>query len=67
MQHLSAAGTSGHRALYLLFASLISEYNQTPGPRISKIEVSEHLCNISTWCPLYQADLPSIIRMHLTI
>lgn len=60
-QHISAAGISGHRALYLLFASVISEYNQTPGPQNLRIEVPEHLCNLSTLRPLYQADLPSMI------
>lgn len=66
-QHISAAGISGHRALYLLFASVISEYNQTPGWKNSRIEVPEHLCNLSTLCPLYQADLPSMILMPLTM
>lgn len=65
-QHVSAAGISGHKALYLLFASVISEYNQTPGWQNSRIEVPEHLCNLSTLCPLYQADLPSMILMPLT-
>lgn len=60
-QHITAAGISGHRALYLHFASVISEYNQTPGLQNSRIEVPEHLCNLSTLCPLYQADLPSMI------
>lgn len=65
-QHISAAGISGHRALYLLFASVLSEYNQTPGWQNSRIEVPEHLCNLSTPCPLYQADLPSMLLMPLT-
>lgn len=65
-QHISAAGISGHRALYLLFASVLSEYNQTPGWQNSRIEVPEHLCNLSTLSPLYQADLPSMLLMPLT-
>lgn len=51
-QHISAAGISGHRALYLLFASLISESNHTLGLQISEIEVPEHLCNLSICVPL---------------
>lgn len=63
-QRISAEGIYGHRALYLLFASVISEYNQTLGLQNSRTEIPEHLCNLSTVSPLsswsfkHDADAP---------
>lgn len=51
-QSIYAAGISGHRAPYLLFALAISEYIQTPRLLNSRTEVPEHLCNLPSLCPL---------------
>lgn len=70
-QHISAAGISGHRALYLLFASVISEYNQNSwltkfknwGPRTS-VQPFYSLSPLSSWSSKHDTDAPHHMKYH---